>query len=81
MFLFLAAIILIAYGYYGYYYVPAKSMGPIGPPCPFGHESTTSGFLGLVSYGSGPCKYSKISLIIGLVLVALAVVMTLFKKK
>jgi len=77
--LFIISLVLLAYGYYGYYFVPSHSVGPFGPPCPLGHESSTS-YFGF-SMGTGPCKYSRTSLIIGLVLMLILVIWTFFPKK
>jgi hypothetical protein len=77
--MFLFALILMAFGYYGYIYVPSKSVGPFGPPCPFGREGTTT-FWGF-EYGSGPCRYSRLSLMIGLGIIIILVILAMLPGK
>lgn len=76
--LFLIALMLVAYGYYGYYYVPSKSVGPFGPPCPLGHEGSTD-YFGF-TMGTGPCRFSKMSFVIGMVIIGIVLFLTFMPK-
>ncbi len=70
--LILVALGFLAYGIYGYIYIPMQSSGFGGAHCP--------SFLQPEGFGAGPCLYSLYSLIIGAVLM-LAVVGTFLHRR
>lgn len=72
------AVILIAYGYYGFIYVPqhSTSFAKEKPICPLGYENAgTSSFK--VQQTGGPCLYSFYSLILGVIVIIAVIAATL----
>jgi hypothetical protein len=68
------AILLIAFGYYGYMYVPSQSSSFGGASCLISGTSSTFG------YQSGPCPYSFEALIIGILLLVVVIAITALRR-
>lgn len=74
--LIVIAVILLAYGYYGYIYAPSKSTGfGEGAFCPLGTESA-----GPYGTGGGPCAFALYSLVIGIIMIVVLIGVTVIKK-
>jgi len=83
MLLIIVSLVLLFYGYYGYFYAPGSAGYGASPSCPFGtgpafFPQKQQAPMGVM--GSSVCAYSLLSFVLGLVILILIIINKYIKK-